>query len=72
MNTVDEVGASWTSVWSLIIKSQTSSTVIRRSFFTQRVVKLWISLQYGTMEAQLLSISKTEVDAVLDIKGIER
>jgi len=45
--------------------------VLRRNFFTQRVVNLWNSLPSEAVEAPSLNILKKKIDSFLKNKGIK-
>jgi len=55
---------------TLRVKGLSFKTEMRRNLFSQRVVNLWNSLPQRAVEAESLSIIKTEVDSLLINKGI--
>jgi len=56
------VGETRTRGHSLRVKERPFRTEMRRNFFSQRVVGLWISLPQRAVETRWLSVFKTEID----------
>ena len=64
------VGVSGSRGHSLGIYGRPFGTLMRRSFFTQRVVSLWNSLPQKVVEAKKLYIFKKQLDIALEVQGI--
>ncbi|XP_051873382.1 RNA-directed DNA polymerase from mobile element jockey isoform X2 [Pristis pectinata] len=65
------VGVSRTRGHNLRIRGYSFKTEMRRSFFTQRVVKLWNSLPRTAVEARSVGVFKEEIDRYLNSQGIK-